>query len=146
MLNMILADDEPIITRGIRKLVDWEKLGIFIEGEYRDGHSAMEAILSGQPDLALLDISMPGMNGIDILKSIREMELKTKVVFISGFQEFEYARRALKYGAVDYLLKPVIREQLLTAVEKAVEMIYGNNRNLENKFADSSKENKGLLR
>ena len=82
MLNMILADDEPIITRGIRKLVDWEKLGIFIEGEYRDGHSAMEAILSGQPDLALLDISMPGMNGIDILKSIREMELKTKVVFI----------------------------------------------------------------
>ena len=142
MLNMILADDEPIITRGIRKLVDWEKLGIFIEGEYRDGHSAMEAILSGQPDLALLDISMPGMNGIDILKSIREMELKTKVVFISGFQESEYASRALKYGAVDYLLKPVIREQLLTAVEKAVEMIYGNNRNLENKFADSSKENK----
>ena len=44
MLNMILADDEPIITRGIRKLVDWEKLGIFIEGEYRDGHSAMEAL------------------------------------------------------------------------------------------------------
>ena len=63
--------------------------------------------------LPILDISMPGMNGIDILKSIREMELKTKVVFISGFQEFEYARRALKYGAVDYLLKPVIRGNCL---------------------------------
>lgn len=137
MLNMILADDESIITRGIRKLVDWEKLGIFIEGEYGDGHSAMEAILSGEPDLALLDISMPGMNGIEILKSIHEMELKTKVIFISGFQDFEYARNALIYGAVDYLLKPVIREQLLAAVEKAVKMIYGNDKALEEKKEDS---------
>lgn len=136
MLNMILADDEPIITRGIRKLVDWERLGIFIEGEYGDGHSAMEAILSEEPDLALLDISMPGMNGIEILKSIHEMELKTKVIFISGFQDFEYARNALIYGAVDYLLKPVIREQLLTAVEKAVGMIYGYNKTLKEKQED----------
>lgn len=125
MLKMILADDEPVITRGIRKLIDWEKLGISIAGEYGDGKSAMEGILSQSPSLALLDISMPGMNGIEILKSIRELELSTKVIFISGFQDFEYARNALTYGAVDYLLKPVIREELLRAVEKAVSRIQG---------------------
>ncbi len=125
MLKMILADDEPVITRGIRKLMDWEKLGISIIGEYGDGKSAMEGILSQSPSLALLDIYMPGMNGIEILKSIRELELPTKVIFISGFQDFEYAKNALTYGAVDYLLKPVIREELLRAVEKAVIQIRG---------------------
>lgn len=124
MLRMILADDEPVIMRGIKKLVDWEKLGISVVGEYENGQSAMEAILTYQPELALLDISMPGMDGIQILKSIHEMELKTKVIFISGFQHFEYAKSAITYGAVEYLLKPVILEQLLSAVEKAVSMIY----------------------
>lgn len=120
MRRMILADDEPVIMRGIRKLVDWERLGFSIVGEYGDGSSAMEGLLSLRPDIALLDISMPGMNGIEILKNIREFGLPTRVIFISGFQDFEYARNALTYGAVAYLLKPVIREELLQAVEKAV--------------------------
>lgn len=125
MLKMILADDEPVITRGIRKLVDWEKLGISIIGEYESGSSAMEGILALRPDIALLDISMPGMNGIEILKSIRKLDLPVKVIFISGFQDFEYAKSAITYGAVDYLLKPVIREELLRAVEKAVTYLSG---------------------
>lgn len=125
MLKMILADDEPVITRGIRKLVDWERLGISIVGEYESGSSAMEGILAQKPDVALLDISMPGMNGIEILKSIRRLELSVKVIFISGFQDFEYAKNAITYGAVDYLLKPVIREELLRAVEKAVTYLSG---------------------
>ena len=61
---------------------------------------------------------------IQILKSIHEMELKTKIIFISGFQDFEYAKSAITYGAVEYLLKPVILEQLLSAVEKALSMLY----------------------
>lgn len=125
MLNMILADDEVVIVRGIKKLVDWESLGILIVGEYENGSSAMEGILARRPDIALLDISMPGMNGIEILKSIRRLELPTKVIFISGFQDFEYAKNAITYGAVDYLIKPVIREELLHAVEKAVSSLSG---------------------
>lgn len=120
MLRMILADDEPVITRGIRKLLDWNMLGIEITGEYEDGRKALEAIVREQPDLALLDISMPGMSGVEILKECRAMENKVAVIFISGFQDFEYAKAALQYGAVDYLLKPVIREELLRAIEKGV--------------------------
>ena len=117
---MILADDEPIISRGIQRLMDWAALGIEITGIYEDGKSAFSAIVCDKPDLALLDISMPGMSGIDILKECSAMRLKTKIIFISGFQDFEYAKSAITYGAVDYLLKPVIREELMNALEKCL--------------------------
>lgn len=117
---MILADDEPVITRGIRKLLNWKTLGIEITGEYEDGRKAFEAIVRDRPDIALLDISMPGMSGVEILKECRTIGNKTAVIFISGFQDFEYAKAAIQYGAVDYLLKPVIREELLRAIEKSV--------------------------
>ena len=120
MIKMILADDELVITRGIRKLIDWEQLGIQIIGEYEDGKSAFAAILRDQPEIALLDISMPGMSGVDIIRECHGLQCKTHIIFISGFQEFEYAKAALDYGATDYLLKPVIREELLKAIEKCV--------------------------
>ena len=66
MIRMILADDEPVITRGIRRLLDWKTLGIEIIGEYGDGRSALEAIVRERPEIALLDISMPGLSGGDI--------------------------------------------------------------------------------
>lgn len=125
MIRMILADDEPVITRGIRKLLDWKSLGIEIIGEYEDGKKALEAIVRDKPDIALLDISMPGMSGVEILKECRAMENGVAVTFISGFQDFEYAKAALKYGAVEYLLKPVIREELLKAIEKSISVISG---------------------
>lgn len=125
MIRMILADDEPVITRGIRKLLDWKALGIEIIGEYEEGRKALEAIVRDKPDIALLDISMPGMSGVEILKECRAMENGVAVTFISGFQDFEYAKAALEYGAVAYLLKPVIREELLKAIEKSISSISG---------------------
>ena len=120
MIQMILADDEPVITRGIRKLLDWEGLGIEITGEYEDGKKAFEAIVREKPEIALLDISMPGMTGVEILKECRAMGNRISIIFVSGFQDFEYAKAALEYGATAYLLKPVIREELLGAVEKSI--------------------------
>ena len=66
MIRMILADDEPVIIRGIRRLLDWNMMGIEIVGEYEDGRGALEAIVRDKPDIALLDISMPGMSGVEI--------------------------------------------------------------------------------
>ncbi|WP_310604168.1 response regulator transcription factor [Anaerosporobacter sp.] len=124
MIKMIIADDESIILRGIRKLVDWNGLGIEIVGEYENGKAALTGILTEKPDLALLDINMPEMSGIDILKYIKNRdEIQTKVIFISGFQEFEYAKAAIKYGAAEYLLKPIVVEELLNAVEKIIHTI-----------------------
>jgi two-component system response regulator YesN len=120
MYRMILADDEVVITRGLKLLLDWDSLGIQIAAVCSDGEKAMKAILQEKPDIAILDISMPGLDGIQILKNIHELKLPTKVILLSGFQDFSYARNALSFGAVDYLLKPVIKDELLAAVGKAL--------------------------
>lgn len=122
-MKMILADDEAIIINGIQKLMNWEQMGIELVGTYLDGKSAFEGILQQKPDVALLDISMPGMSGIEILKECSLLQLNTQIIFISGFQDFEYAREALKYGAAAYLLKPIIREELTNALEGCFEKI-----------------------
>lgn len=118
MIKMILADDEPIITRGIRKLVDWNSLGILVVGEFQDGKEALDGILTLKPDIALLDIYMPKMNGTEILRELRAIGSRTQVIFISGFQDFQYAKDALRYGAADYLLKPVIKDELIASIER----------------------------
>ncbi len=118
MFKMILADDEPMITRGIQLLLDWKALGIEIVDTYSDGKSAMQGILEHEPDLAVLDISMPHKTGIEILRDLKNMKSKTKVIFLSGFQDFTYAQDALRYGACDYLLKPVKKDSLLQAITK----------------------------
>lgn len=123
MIRMIIADDEPIITAGIQKLVNWNELGIEIVGQYMDGKAALEGIIAHRPDIALLDISMPEMTGVEVLKECRLLELPSRVIFISGFQDFEYAKAGIRYGAVDYLLKPIIREELLTAIGKCISQL-----------------------
>lgn len=120
MFRMILADDEPVITKGIKKLVDWKGLGIEITGEYEDGKAALDGIIREQPDMALLDIHMPKKSGIDILKELKQLGISTRVIFISGFQDFQYAKDALTYGAVDYLLKPIIKDELVNTIEKCL--------------------------
>lgn len=123
MMKMIIADDEPVITTGIQRLVDWKTLGFEIVGQYADGKAAMEGIIAHKPDIALLDISMPGMTGVEILKECRLLDLTVQVILISGFQDFEYAKAGIRYGAVDYLLKPVIRDELLHAIGKSIGQI-----------------------
>lgn len=120
MLKMIIADDEPMITKGIQKLIDWKQLGIEIIGEYYDGAAALHGVFTLRPDIAILDISMPYKTGLDIINEIRGLGLETQVIFVSGFQEFAYVKEALSKGAVDYLLKPIKKEELLKSVEKCL--------------------------
>jgi two-component system response regulator YesN len=122
MLRMILADDEPIITNGIQKLLNWKELGIDIIAAYENGQQALHGILTSEPDIAILDISMPHKTGIEILKEMRAAQCKTKVIFLSGFQDFEYVQAALRYGAEDYLLKPVKKNGLIAAIMKCVQL------------------------
>lgn len=120
MIKMILADDEPIILTGIQKLMDWDALGIEIVGQYTDGKSALEGIIKHRPDIVLLDVSMPEMTGVEVLKECYVHEMPSRIIFISGFQDFEYAKAGIQYGAVDYLLKPIIRDELLNAINKCI--------------------------
>lgn len=122
MWTMVIADDEPIIIRGIQKMVNWDKLGIDIVGSCNDGITALKEIVGKKPDIAVLDISMPGKTGLDILKELNYMQIPTKVIFISGFQQFEYAVEALRLGAVNYLLKPINKADLVNNVKEALNL------------------------
>ena len=120
MLTLMIADDEPMIVKGIQKLIDWQGLGMTIIGTYNDGTSALAAIIAKRPDMAILDISMPGKTGIEIIKEVRALGLHTKIIFISGFQEFVYVKEAIKYDALEYLLKPIKKDDLLRTIEKSL--------------------------
>ncbi|SFF39769.1 two-component system, response regulator YesN [Paenibacillus algorifonticola] len=137
MINAILADDEPIIIRGLKKLLPWEELGIRIIGEAWTGRGLIELVQKEGPSLVITDISMPDGTGIDVLKAISRLGCKTKVIFISAYQEFSYAKEALALGAVDYLVKPIEKELLLSAVKRALSLLKEESEDLQfkNKLA-----------
>ncbi len=102
-----MIDDEAVILQGLKKLLNWEQLDIEMTGEAMDGEQGLRLIAREQPDIVISDIAMPNLTGIELLKKIKEHNWGVKVIFLSGYQEFSYAREAVRYGAVDYLLKPV---------------------------------------
>ncbi|QJD84199.1 response regulator [Cohnella herbarum] len=122
-IRVILADDEPLIIKGLRKLIQWEQLGMEIVAQAYDGQELLEVIGTHSPDIVISDISMPFLTGIDIIKEINSRHLAVKVIFISAYQEFSYARDAVAFGAVDYLVKPVVKQQLEDVLLKAASLI-----------------------
>ncbi|MDQ8734655.1 response regulator [Paenibacillus sp. LHD-38] len=127
MIRLILADDEPIIIKGLRKLIDWESFGMEIVGQAYDGNELMQLIEELVPDLVISDISMPHRTGIDIIKEIKQRGMPVSVIFISAYQEFSYARDAVAFGAIDYLVKPVVKQQLEGVLDKAITLISEHN-------------------
>ncbi|MFB5266440.1 response regulator [Paenibacillus enshidis] len=122
-IKLLLADDEPVILRGLKKLIAWDSLGFTIVGEANDGQELRELIRTHEPQLIISDISMPDGNGIDIIAELNEQGYRAKVIFISAFQEFGYARQAIQLGALDYLVKPINKHQLEKAAGKAASII-----------------------
>lgn len=123
MYKIVVADDEPLIIRGLKKLVDWERINSEIVGEAENGKKLMELIKEVHPDIIISDIAMPQATGLDVIREIREQNINAQVIFMSGYQEFSYAKAAIQYGAVDYLLKPVSEEELKESVIKAQEIL-----------------------
>jgi two-component system, response regulator YesN len=133
MINVIIADDEPMIIKGLRKLLPWEELGIRIVGEAWTGRRLLELVQQERPSLVVTDISMPDGTGIAVLKEIVRLGFHTKVIFISAYQDFSYAKEALALGAVDYLVKPIEKNLLLSAVQRALSLLKEESDDLLNK-------------
>lgn len=118
MLKMILADDERIVRETILKIIDWESEGIEIVGLCKDGIEAYDLIQDENPDIVLTDIRMPGLTGLDLVGEAFRAGLHTQFIILSGYDEFEYARKAMEYGVKYYLLKPCTREQVAETARK----------------------------
>jgi len=118
MYSVLLVDDEPWVTYGIKKLLDWESLGFILIGEAHNGIEALKIIIDKKPDVVISDIKMPGLDGIELLEQISLKKLNTKVILVSGYAEFNYAQKAIRYGAFDYLLKQIDRNKLIDVLER----------------------------
>ena len=116
MCKVLIVDDEVYICKLIENLIDWDQLGMWIVGIANDGLMAYQMIQDKQPDIVISDIRMAGYDGIDLIRHVRENGQHTHFIFISGYRQFEYAQSAMKYGAADYLLKPINKEELNTVL------------------------------
>lgn len=117
-LKILIADDEISIRQLIKKLID-PSAPLQIVGEAADGNSAYEMIQEKKPDIVITDIRMPGLNGVELMRKARENGIKVDFILVSGYRDFEYARSAVQLGALDYLLKPINREELEPGIGKA---------------------------
>lgn len=123
MYSLLIVEDEYLVRQGIRSLVDFDQFQIKEIGEAKDGIEAWAYVQDHQPDIVLTDINMPRMNGIHLAQLIKETYPQTHLVFLTGYDEFDYALSALKLGADDYLLKPFSKadiEEMLTKVMKGL--------------------------
>jgi two-component system response regulator YesN len=120
---MLVADDERWIRERIISSIDWSRIGLKIAGEAADGEEALSLYRELRPDIILTDIRMPGISGLDFLKSLTEEGLSAKVIIISGYSDFDYAQKAIKLGVTDYILKPVENTELINVVKKCIRQI-----------------------
>lgn len=120
MYKVVIADDEPWALYRIQNLINWNDIGFEVCGTATDGISALKLINSTQPDLLLSDIRMPGLDGLELVRKVKSTVPNTVVIFITGFSEFSYAQEAIRQGVFDFLVKPVRKDDLLTALERVL--------------------------
>lgn len=120
---MLIVDDEPVICQGLHYTIDWADYGVEVVAEAYDGHEALQVVKEHGIDLVLTDIRMEGMDGLQLAKELKRCHPEVRVIMISGYEEFEYARQAIKLDVTDYLLKPVDIDELVAAVTGIVEDI-----------------------
>ncbi len=122
-MNVLIADDERIVLEGLKYIIDWNSLGFTICGTAEDGQEALSKILSLKPDLVMLDIRMPKMNGIEVVQSAVEQGYTGKFIILSGISDFKLAQTAMRYGVDFYLTKPIDENELEEAVSSVHELL-----------------------
>ncbi len=123
MYRILIVDDEALVRHGITKSVNWNELDIEMVAEAENGVEAFEQVLENVPDVILLDICMPRMDGLEFASIIKKKYPQVKVVIITGFDDFEYARSALRMGVDDYILKPITKEMVERVVKNQLAKI-----------------------
>lgn len=124
MYKIVLVDDEPSIREGLAELLDWESLGYCISGSAASGKEALSLNARIRPDLMIVDIRMPGMDGMELIRELKKEEADVRVLVLSGYADFNYARQAIALGVDNYMLKPVDEDELadnLRAIKRTLD-------------------------
>ena len=123
MLKVFLVEDEVVMRNGIKNNIPWEQEGFEFVGEASDGELAYPLIKKEKPDILITDIRMPFMDGLELSRLVKKELPQIKIIILSGYNEFDYAKTAISIGVTDYLLKPISSAKLLEAVKKVGDMI-----------------------
>ena len=143
MLRAILVDDEDLSVRMLESIVDWRRYGVEITATARSGKDALRLFSELRPELMVTDIRMPGMDGIELLRCVKEMEPRTEFILVSAYADFEYAKEAIALGSAYYLLKPVDEFELERAIKKIADKIGA--RQATQRLLESTHRQKELL-
>ena len=112
MYRIVVADDEEELRRAIIRKIPWEEIGFQVAGEAENGAEALRLVEELEPDLVLTDIRMPFISGIELARQIREVRPATRIAFLSGYDDFTYAQKAIQYNIISYMLKPISMVEL----------------------------------
>lgn len=142
-IKVFLVEDEMVIRRGIKNSIDWEKEGYIFCGEASDGELAYPMIIKEKPDILITDIRMPFMDGLEFCKLVKKELPNIKILILSGYDEFDYAKEAIRLGVTEYLLKPISSGKLLEALNGVSESIRREkeDKDLVRKYMEEMREN-----
>lgn len=115
--TVVVADDEDELREAVCTMIPWEALGFHLVGNASNGLDALELVERLEPDLLLTDIRMPFISGIELARQVREIRPAMHIAFLSGFDDFEYAKQAIQYNIISYMLKPLTMDGLAAELE-----------------------------
>lgn len=130
-MNVIIADDEKWVRAAIVKTIPFEKLGLTLICEASNGLEALELCKTHKPHILITDIKMPGLTGLDLIKELYDILPEIKIIILSGYSDFEYAKAAMTYGITNYILKPVDENEISQVLLKVKESIINERRQYE---------------
>ena len=123
MIKVFLVEDEYAIREGIKKSIHWERDGFELVGEAGDGEVALPKIIKSKPDILITDIRMPFMDGLELSRLVKTEMPDIKIIVLSGYDDFNYAKQAISIGVEEYILKPVSEETLMDELKKIADII-----------------------
>ena len=139
MLRTFLVEDEIVVRETIKKMIPWEQYGYELVGEAPDGEVALPMIKNLKPDLLITDIKMPFMDGLTLCRMVRKDFPEMKIVILSGYDDFNYAKQAIAIGVEDYLLKPITKNAFLERLTEIREELSQLNSKLKEAAENSEK-------
>ena len=133
LYTVVVADDEDELREAVCTMIPWQELGFRLAGSASNGLDALQLVEEHQPDLLLTDIRMPFISGIELARQVRQVRPMTHIAFLSGYDDFEYAKQAIQYNIISYMLKPL-------TVKGLVEELKIIRRKIDAQFADFRQE------
>ena len=123
MYKLLIADDEYWTREKIRSMIAWEEYQIAFMPPAQDGEKVLQILEADRPDILITDINMPFLNGVELVKRVKDQYPEIVILVLSGYDDFAYVKETLMAGAINYLLKPVTKIDLIRALSKALELI-----------------------